>query len=451
MNKSLGCLAGLLLGSGLVYAGWAMTPNSRYEPKVQELLKACSDRERAQQKLATDVANNAYLDAAFLPYWGRKDLERKPDGQAEKKMKLVEKYSDLRDRKETGLEMAVKAKDPTMEGAFSEFAAFYPKVHKVCNQTYFLAPQTEPLNYQTKMPAFLSLRAICLDLATYSEYLTLTDKPDQALEVAGDSLHLGWLIGSQPRGLMGQFMSMALQSTGQGTLAMVLSNSPRLASQASLEKLSQLLEATNPPDTAFPQALETEFYGACNSFSMLSGADTGGDALMVSGLTLPGLRARELRLFKNDVFPLVEQVRQGQPVDTSWMQATGSGSWLLGRHSWVAKEFFPGLGESQRRFALMQKRQAFLHLYVALALAAHKPGHWPSSLQELQAGGYKPLSKLNLSQIDYQLKADQMELKLTLKDDEAVEPRTAPGGSEMSEWEHLTYATWTLHGPSLKP
>lgn len=428
-----------------------MTPTSRYEPKVQELLKACSEREQQQHKLAADVANNAYLDAAFLPYWGRKDLERKQDGEAEKKMKLVEKYSDLRERKETGLETAVKSKDPAMTRAFSEFAAFYPKVHKVCNQPYFLAPQRQPLNYHTKLPGFLSLRAISQDLATYSEYLTLTEKLDQALEVAGDSLRLGWLVGSQPGGLMSQLISMALQSAGQGTVAMVLSNSPRLASQASLEKLSQLLEATNPPDTAFVQALESEFYGACNSFSMLSGADTGGDTLMVSILTLPGLRARELRLFKNDVFPLVEQVRQGQPVDTSWMQATGSGSWLLGRHSWVAKEFFPGLGQSQKRFSLMQKRQAFLHLYVALALAAHKMGHWPASLQELQAGGYKPLPKLDLSQIEYQPKADQMELKLTLKDDEAPEPRTAPGGSEMSEWEHLTYATWTLHGPTLKP
>lgn len=428
-----------------------MTPASRYEPKVQELLKACSDREQQQHKLAADVANNAYLDAAFLPYWGRKDLERKPDGEAETKMKLVEKYSDLRERKETGLEMAVKAKDPKVASAFSEFAAFYPKVHKVCNQAYFLAPQTEPLNYQSKLPGFLSLRAITQDLATYSEYLTLTERPEQALEVAGDSLRLGWLVGSQPGGLMSHLISMALQSTAQGTLAMVLSYSPRLASQASLEKLSQLLEATNPTDAAHIQALETEFYGACNSFSMLSGADTDGNALMVSILTLPGLRARELRLFKNDVFPMVEQIRQGQSVDTSWMQTMGPGSWLLGRHSWVAKEFFPGLGQSQKRFILMQKRQAFLHLYVALALAAHKMGHWPASLQELQAGGYKPLPKLDLSQIEYQPKADQMELKLILKDDEAPEPRTAPGGSEMSEWEHLSNATWTLHGPSLKP
>ena len=439
MNRlALGCL-GLLVAPVLLYAGWVCYPPSRNESMSVKILSEGAARHAREQQAAVRQDSNAYLDPDFLPYWGRKGMEQHDPSPAGTQLKPLESLSDLAQGKDVNLEGSLK--EPTVRQKFQQFARFYPKIHKICNQPDMLVPLTEPQNIMTVMPEWIALRGIAQKLSAYAEYLKLEGKADEALGVAVDSLRLGRLIGHQQLTLLRAMISLATQSITQDTLAMVLDDAQI---QGSLEPLLRTLEDTQAPASAWADCLEAEYCQHINSIPKLKQQSSGQSSF--SPLTLlPGLEWRELRMFKNDYLEMLQQVHQGQPINSSWASSMDSSTWLLGRHSVFAAMTIPNYSRAGRNFQLIRTRQAFLHVFVGLLRARQMSGRFPAGLAQLEASGYKPLDGLDLKRLVCKLKNGGMTLELDLQPQELPYNGNWDVEPGMEKWNLVNGPHWVLH------
>jgi hypothetical protein len=438
MNRlALGCI-GLMVAPVLLYGSWVSYPPSRYESMSVQILGEAAARHTQEQQAAARPASNAYLDPDFLPLWGRKGVEQHDPSPAGSQLQVLNPLSDLAQGKNVNLEG--RFREPAIRKKFQQFALFYPKLHKVCNQPDMLVPLTEAQNMLTVSPEWISLRGIAMKLGAYAEYLKLDGKEDEALGVAVDSLRLARLVSHQQLTWLRAMVGLASQSIAQEILAMILDNSrPR----ASLEPLLRSLEETQTPVSAFADCLEAEYCQQINSIPKLK-QQTAGQSSFSPLTLLPGLEWSELRMFKNDYMETLQQVRQGQPINSSWASSLDATSWLLGRHSFLAAIAIPNYSRAGQNFQLVRTRQAFLHAFVGLLRARQLTGRFPTDLAQLQASGYKPLDGLELKRLVYTLKDGRVRLELNLK------PQELPyaGGWEvepgMEKWNLVVGPKWVL-------
>lgn len=435
---ALGCL-GLLVAPVLLYAGWVCYPPSRYESMSVKILSDAAARHAREQQAAVKQASNAYLDPDFLPYWGRKGMEQHDPSPAGTQLKPLESLSDLANGEDMNLEGRFKA--PAVRKKFKQFARFYPKVHKVFNQPDLLVPLTEPQNIMTVAPEWIAWRGLVQRLSAYAEYLKLEGKTDEALIVAVDLIRFARLVSHQQLTLIRAMMGMAAQSIAQDTLAMVLDNS---SPQGSLEPLLRTLEDTQFPASAWADCLEAEYCQHINSIPKLKQQSSGPSSFSPLSL-LPGLEWRELRMFKNDYLEMLQQVRQGQPINSSWASSMGPTTWLLGRHSVLSAIGIANYPKTGKNFELVRTRQAFLHVFVGLLRARQLSGRFPADLAQLQASGYKPLDGLELKRLIYKVKDGRITLELNLQPQEL--PHNGNWGVKpgMEKWNLVNGPNWVLH------
>lgn len=437
MNKFSGCLV-FMLAVLLALVGWMLYPASRYEALSNQLLQASQARHLQEQQVARSESN-AYIDPAFLGYWGRPGLEATPDSLAEEKLTLLAGLSDLEEGAETDLER--RWKDPKVRERMDAFGEFYPKLRKVCRQPHLVVPMAEPQTILTKDPPWLKLRRILLIQSAYAEYLVLAGKTAEALQVSHDQLRLSRLVCQQQTYSIRSMVGASCQSMAQQTLAMILCRS-RLVD--SLEETLEVLETTQLAPTLYADCLEAEYCSWVRSIPKLQHTSA------QSGTThwlsrVPGIEAREQRLYKNDFLHVIEQLHQGLPVDTSWTRRFGMTDWILGRHSILAAIGLMNFSDGDRIYHLVRQRQAFLHGYVALLRAQNDQGKPPESLQQFLSSGYRPLPGSQPADWVYQPQGKSFQLALSAS--EMPYSGSWPEDTEMQEWSHLVGQEWRLRAP----
>lgn len=448
MKKTLGCLGALGLGVAL-YAGWVSQPPVRYSKEVNEIMQRCEQREVKEAALAREVDKNAFLSPTFLPYWGRKDKEFQEKSPAKARVDVIADHCDLVSGEDEGLEKAVAEKNPEVQKKFAEFAEFYPTIRETLQKPHFLVPFEGKLNYDVLVPNYLSLRALGQRMSGYVEYLTLTGKRDEAIAVSGDLLRFGWLVGRQQGMLIHRMISTAIQSVGQATLSMALQSDPHPPSPAALDQLVKLLQETHVEMSDFYDCLDCELYMALNSFATLSPTALVDFEPEIPISRLPGIKAREIRLFQNDFVPILQAVRSGSQSDLSWVLSFGFKDWFLGRHGYASVVVIPNTNKARRQTELLRERQSFLHLFASVLRQGVKDQRWPANLKELQASGFEPLSGLDLNRLQYEVKGAQMTLSLSQPEDSLLGPWPVPRPG-MEKWELLQGELWSLSA-SLKP
>lgn len=448
VKKRLGCL-GFLVILVVLYAIWVMFPSAKYSAQLKEVYDRAQARHDAIQLNAKDAATNGYLHPTFLPYWGRKNIEGKPDSELARQFKKLDDYSDMRNGKEQGLEGAALSADPQTSALFNEFGAVYDKLHQALALPKFTPPDDRPIDASTLVPNFIAFRAMEQYLSAYAEYLSLSGQTDRALAVCQDMLRFSEAVNSDGSTLIQLMISVATKAISQSTLAMVLQTGSA-GSPAVLQELSKTLGSTHYSESDYMDAMEGEYYMIANSVaqmgkkSMVDFDDSGAKLFQ-----LPGLGNREFRMYQNDYFPILEKLRQGDYAVPDWLVNFSWGQWFTGQHAYLSCIVIPNSTKAHLQLELSRKRQAFLQLYIELLLARQKTGKWPASLKDL--AGFKPLEPLDLSKVSYQVQGDKMELKLTLTEQEQPNPVKDANGNDYQEWQILDRSEWVMHEPPKEP
>lgn len=433
MSKRLGCLA-VFLGGVALYGAWVSQPPSRHETEVKAMLARIEEREAKEEALAKTSKENGYLNREFLPFWGRKGIESTDSSPVRAQVKKLAAWSDLSEGKDLGLEKAKQAVE------FEQLDQLYENFHKVAGSPEFLVPREGAMDAETLFPNLLAYRHLAYAMSAYSEYLSLHQKPAPALAVALDIIRFGRQTDRQMFGLMGAMVSTSLETLGMQTACMVLSDQVAKIPTADLESFRDALTTIVRPREDIVAALEMEFYAGVNTLEQLSkrGRKSGsGQEWLLANL--PGLQAREIRLFKNDFSQAVADFRANKDYQSNWTEGSLLKDWFLGRHGIFSAILIPNFKRAGENFMANQAKLGFLHLYLDLVIRSRKTGTWPADLE-----GYATplLGGLSLDQISYQVKGKEMHLQSTRPESqpESVEPG-------MQKWSHLSGPKWSLDAP----
>lgn len=444
-KRHVGCL-GLLFVGVLFYAGWVMYPPARYTAQVDEIVKRFDERNTKEQQLAKEQENNAYLDPLFLPFWGRKDLESKPENEVQPVMDAVDPYCDLSQGKETDLEGLMAKGETKPKEAFAKYAAFYPSFEKMLSKPNFLVPYDSRPDLTALVPNYIRFRSLVQHNGAYAEYLALSGKTDEGLKVAGDSLLFSRKMDEQLSPLITRMISVACRAISQQTALMVLQTGKEPPSAAALERFLRLLEQTQLPATELNEPFEVEFYAANNLFDkMKQNQELNLDPSMDFGALarIPGLLNREIRLFQNDYIPLLGDLKEGRESDLSWAGDLSFWTWFSGSHGAFSAIAIPNFYKAKQHQELLEEKQSFLHLYASLILASVQDGKWPATIKALEESGYKPLPGLDLTKVQYKIEGKKMSLTLEHPNHEILSTQTT-SDPELSEWESLAGETWKV-------
>jgi hypothetical protein len=444
----VGCL-GLLVGVVLSYTTWVVLPTSHYDSDCQQVVARATEARKRLQSQALDASKNGYLDPDFLPFWeyhkansadaaqilAGKDTP--PQCEIRTLIETVLPLSDPAQGKKTELEELVMAKSAKALQPFLDFEAFYPKVHKVENMPVFIVPSSESWTHTTsKVANFIALRKLAHCCAGYTDYLVLTTQGDKALAVCQDSLRFGRTLAGVRGTLIESMFAAALQSIAHSSLAMVLQSEAKF-SLGSLKALAKTLEDTNFPETLLSDSLEAELCVGLNTLD--ESAEQPGQGVFG---WLPGLLSREIRLFKNDFFPILKQARVGSVM----MNQAPSGNlsdWFTGRHGLMSALMIPNCSGAEQQFRLARKRQAFLHLYTYARIYRLAKGKWPAKLDDLSSVGYKPLAGFDVARVHYLNMDRKVEIQLELETSEHSYLSTPT--EDMKKWQVLSSPSWVLH------
>jgi hypothetical protein len=430
MSKRLGCLA-VFFGGVALYGAWVSQPPSRHETDVKAMLGRIGEREAKEEALAKTSKENGYLNQEFLPFWGRKGLESAENSPIRSQVGKLVAWSDLSEGKDLGLEKAKQVAE------FEQLEQLYENFHKVASSPEFLVPREGRMDAGTLYPNLLAFRNLAYSMSAYSEYLCLHQKPAQALQVALDITRFGRQIDRQVFGLITAMISIAIESLGMETTSMVLSGHLAEIPTSELEAFRDALVPLVRPREDIVTALEVEFYGGLNTLEQLSknGRKSGSshEWLVVN---VPGLRAREIRLFKNDFSQAVTDFRGNRDYESTWTDQSLMKDWFLGRHGIFSAILIPNFKRAGINFMTCQAKLGFLHLYLDLVIQARKTGTWPADLKKYSTS---LLGGLSLDQVSYQVKGKEMRL-------ESTRPESLPGSVQpgMQKWSHLSGPKWSL-------
>ena len=129
----------------------------------------------------------------------------------------------------------------------------------------------------------------------------------------------------------------------------------------------------------------------------------------LSGLfALPGMAAREARLFKNDFTAQLERVRSGEDFATLPGDAAPDWDWVCGRHGVLRSPFIRPAPNFHEEFEKTRRHQAYLHLLSAVLLERAETGQWPISLEEMPH--FQPLPELDRKAVHYNALGDSLEV-----------------------------------------
>ncbi len=450
MKKQIGCVSALV-AIAVSYTVWVLLPLSHYDTECASIVEKVTQARKKRQSLASDVEQNGYLDPSFLPFW-QASLARpgnlgastsgqhsQPKSDLDNLLESVLPFCDLAPAQSASGKASARLK--TKQSPFADFDKFYPKVREVESKALFVVPDSRPYSFSSPNPNYLALRKLFWGCTGYADYLLKAGRGSEAVAVCQDCIRFSFKLAdpnAEPTQLM---ISLALQSMSQKTLAMILQSHTKL-SVDDLDSLGKTLESTQIQRSSLADTLEVNLCMGLNSCEEGRSAK-GNSELNIALFWLPGVWAREVRLYKNDCFPMIDQVKK-QGWAKPFNLDGSSSSWLMGKHGLVGMLMIPDPSKVEAEIRMARKRQAFLHLYVLLRLYRSKVGHWPASIEILAKEGLQPLEGLEMTKVRYLCEADRISLEFALEPSESATLSPSPH-PELKKWDYLNVSPWVFH------
>jgi hypothetical protein len=418
MKKQIGCVSALV-AIAVSYTVWVLLPLSHYDTECASIVEKVTQARKKRQSLASDVEQNGYLDPSFLPFW-QASLARpgnlgastsgqhsQPKSDLDNLLESVLPFCDLAPAQSASGKASARLK--TKQSPFADFDKFYPKVREVESKALFVVPDSRPYSFSSPNPNYLALRKLFWGCTGYADYLLKAGRGSEAVAVCQDCIRFSFKLAdpnAEPTQLM---ISLALQSMSQKTLAMILQSHTKL-SVDDLDSLGKTLESTQIQRSSLADTLEVNL---C------------------------------MGLYKNDCFPMIDQVKK-QGWAKPFNLDGSSSSWLMGKHGLVGMLMIPDPSKVEAEIRMARKRQAFLHLYVLLRLYRSKVGHWPASIEMLAKEGLQPLEGLEMTKVRYLCEADRISLEFALEPSESATLSPSPH-PELKKWDYLNVSPWVFH------
>lgn len=358
-------LLAIVVVCSLLYGIFIALPRPHDEEVIRQAVVAGEKAFAASQVDATDPAKNGWLNPTFLPYWGRKDKEQKPDAPIRKVMTDWVEFSAPGAAAPVDHSKLLADKDPKYMAAASEFEKVAPELLKAMQAPRFVAPESR-LSFSTMVMNYIAVRSSSLAVAGLSQRLLAQKKPAQAAEALLAPIIMSAHMRSQAA-VISDAVAVAVGAIAIEAFECQIS--PRTALPAALwKKAAETFTAAIPSKDQLLVATQIEVAAAQNTFKEASeGKSTVPelDALR----RLPGMLAREQRIYNNIMSDLLQDLQQNRPPAVEGLEELEATDYLMGRVGPATVDLVPGLQTFPQR--LEENRRQLIGLATVSGVAAY--------------------------------------------------------------------------------
>lgn len=314
MKKSFLALTLLLSLAVLGFGVWLQTPRSKNHQLVEAATVAFSDNFERIQKIARDPAQNGYLSETFLPYWGRKEIERDPNSEAGR---VVRDWVTNHSWVWTGRAVEHKKLWDSQNTDYLEkrkaFEGLVPELVKAIEKPVFMYLSDELPVLGTEFPDSKAIAASVFALVAYADSEVALGRIDSALPLYRAAMGFGCRL--QVNGLWQDLqLGFFLRSGATQSMLHSLGLESDLSYQQRREIVAILLENKSAPEAislalgGWAQVTGSKFDAHQNG--TVSEDDSSEQAVGSLGY-VPGLVGRDKRIFLNQVAEVIEAQSNG--------------------------------------------------------------------------------------------------------------------------------------------
>ncbi len=424
MKKLLIAFALVVCALVLLYSWWVRNPAPAYPQQVQAASVAAQERFSDMAARAEDPEQNGFLEPALLRYWGTSEQAGDPGDLPRIIEDWVDQYSDLTVPQHLAY---LEASDQAYLSRRKAFSELVPRIASAFEKPLFMAPvASQGLDMDTPIVDMLALRNVHRGLLAYANSLVAEGQLREATSYLLAALRVGEALQGYHT-MMHDLVGVALQVAATRQLWGLTLND-RAWQELDWEALGPFVQEAIPPRDLLYLSMGTEMVMFRNTWTdMVSGeggvpASDDSEAVL---LKMPGLLARELRIYENYMGSVLVDLEAGG--DGSTVSPLGDFRWgdfWSGRRGLLTEVMVPSLGRAYHQIVLIRTQMWGLRGAAALLDYRQKHQRWPANLEQVEtlSDRYRELST-------YRVVDGAAELHLPL----ATETALATGLSQSDE------------------
>ncbi len=380
--KKLGLVyLGILLAFCVVYTVWIQFPKIQDPRRLQEVEVSAQEHFVEIQTVAKDPERNGYLSQTFLPYWGRKGVERKENAPIKKILEDWNGYSTSSTRE--FVDHSSLAKNSSYQAALSKFETVAPELEAAMRKPVFAAPDQE-LSFNSPVMNFISVRSSAQAMVGYAEARAAQGKILEAASATVAVMEFGKAVETQTT-LINEMVGVAVQSIGFDGYVGLLGPESKL-SAAQWKALAGRLTDALPVEQELATTMGSEMVGFQKSVAMLKTGKF--PDLNSAWWRLPGFLSREARIYSNLMLTIDSDLRDGGTVQMpSYLANPSTSDYLTGKVGNLALVVLPNYVRADAEIRFNRTKIAGAATATAVLAFRAENRRLPKNLDEIRAAG----------------------------------------------------------------
>jgi hypothetical protein len=385
----IGCFL-VLIAMLVLYGVVVSKPPKLHQQTVDAALASLAKRRAARKPLLEDPAANGFLNPKLNRFWSR---GRDNGGPVKDTITgWANNFSDQGAGHHIDHAALQKSKNPGYQTLRLAFIGLLPDLVAA-----FTKPVFQPVNEEVHVANDVALRSLTLAINGYAESLVAQHLPDQAALAYELAFREGYLF-SDDVNMVHAFQGIGFQALAFQSLVATLQPDANLTA-AQWAELSKAAAATSPTPVTITQALQHDLAIGTAFLSQPRGSFEDPARYLRGVYLLPGLQARDLRIYHNTMGLALEEsltgsVKTGNPPDTlsEYLKGNaGSGTGVL----------LPpgGYPKQSARVGLHSAKMGGLSAMAAVCAFRAKNGRLPTTLAQVGTLGLKAPGGLSWSTV----------------------------------------------------
>ena len=356
---------------------------------------------------ALEKGKNGYLRPEFLPYWGRKGQEYVAKSPTELLVKGWNLYSTAAQAKTVDHRHLQVSKDSAYLKARQSFESLAPALESAFRSETFVAPETR-FDYDTMTMNFIALRSCAQAMTGFAESEMAAGNTDRAASSLGSLFTLCQAL-QQKGPLINEMIVCAIASNATAETLALVTPKTQMSAQIWKALAGDILTSVPHKDRMFPlmvgeMSCAKLFFSGLRNNRQLSANSASNLGISTSGLYIPGVLAREERIFDNVHTRLLKGLQQTGSVSLNSADLNPTAiDYFLGQSGVMVQLMLPNMeGISQRLDLDRRLRTVTATVYAALAFRAEH-GRLAKNLVELTSKYPLPEDNQSLG-LEYKVK-----------------------------------------------
>jgi len=326
---------------------------------------------------------NGYLAENFVSWWAPKGQD-KPDQPAELACKAWnQKYSSDSVGQQVDHKALLKSRDKDYLKARKDFEVYLPELLAAYRKPLFVVP-SDKMTQDDLTLNFVAVKETVYAVTGYVESKVAEGEPELAVEILAPVFSLAINLQGHSS-MVHDMLGVSVRNFGLDCLVKNFSPNSDLRTEHWL-KLAESLLYSVPPENLTEIALGNDLVLVDQALETVANASPEDEVIAREGIlpaVLPGMMAREIRIYHNNMATLIDQVKATGNFNPESTKNVTLWGFLTGRVSELSAVCIPDFQRANANLTINRRRT--VASAVATGLLAYRVQHGknPESLEKL--------------------------------------------------------------------